>query len=93
MPQETKTAKTGEKDFMARLADAGEEAVQRIAELPGGNRMVAAFNDLRARVDDLTRKVRGIDALESRVDKLEREIASLKKPSSTARRASADKPS
>ncbi|CAN5291785.1 MAG: hypothetical protein H0U82_12440 [Actinobacteria bacterium] len=92
MPDATKTAKTGDKDLMTRLADAGEEAVQRIAELPGGNRMLAAFNDLRARVDDLTRKVRGIDALETRVAKLERDLASLKKSSSTTpRRSSAGK--
>ena len=62
----TDSAKLGERDFATRLADAGEEALQRIAELPGGQRALTAVNDLRTRVDDLTKKVRGIDALEAR---------------------------
>ena len=37
------------------------------------------MNDLRTRVDDLAKKVRGIDALEARVAKLEKELAALKK--------------
>lgn len=80
---ETTTKKSssvgGEKDFMKRLTDAGEDALQRLTELPGGQRAVTAFNDLRNRVDDLSRKVRGIDALEARVSKLEKELAALKK--------------
>ena len=70
----------GEKDFMPRLADAGEEALQRLTDLPGGQKAVAAFNDLRNRVDELAKKVRGIDALEARVAKLEKELTALKKP-------------
>lgn len=94
MPTETKPSeKAGERDLMARLADAGEDAIQRIAELPGGQRALTAFNDLRARVDELTKKVRGIDALEVRVAKLEKEVAALKKPKTAARRSTASKPS
>ena len=85
-------AKLGERDFMTRLADAGEEALQRLSELPGGQRALTAANDLRARVDDLTKKVRGIDALEARVAKLERELAALKKAKTPARRATPRKP-
>ncbi len=84
-------ARTGDKDLVSRLADAGEEALQRISDLPGGQKAVGAFNDLRARVDELSKKVRGIDALEARVAKLERELAGLKK--TPARRSSPRKPS
>lgn len=89
----TSSVKLGEKDLMTRLADAGEEALQRIAELPGGQRALTAVNDLRARVDDLTKKVRGIDALEERVAKLEKELAALKKAKTPARGSTARKPS
>jgi uncharacterized protein YceH (UPF0502 family) len=75
-----KVASGGDKDLVARLADAGEDALQRFAELPGGQRALNAFNDLRARVDDLGKKVRGIDALEARVSKLEKQVADLKRP-------------
>jgi hypothetical protein len=87
------SAKLGERDFMTRLADAGEEALQRLAELPGGQRALTAVNDLRARVDDLSKKVRGIDALEARVAKLEKELAALKKAKTPPRRSSTRKPS
>ena len=67
MTETTKDKKpTTEKDFVTRLADAGEEALHRLADLPGGQKALTAVNDLRARVDDLAKKVRGIDALEAR---------------------------
>jgi phage shock protein A len=68
---------------MTRLTGAGEEALQRIADLPGGQRALGAFNDLRTRVDDLTKKVRGIEELETRVAKLEKQVAELKPPRKT----------
>jgi hypothetical protein len=49
-----KSSGAKEKDFVTRLADAGEEALQRLSDLPGGQRAVTAFNDLRNRVDELT---------------------------------------
>jgi uncharacterized small protein (DUF1192 family) len=72
---------TQAKDVVSRLADRGEEALQRLADLPGGKRALQAFNDLRARVDELSKKVRGIDELEARVAKLEKELAGLKRAS------------
>jgi outer membrane murein-binding lipoprotein Lpp len=79
-------AKLGEKDFMSRLTEAGEEALHRISELPGGKRAVTAFNDLRNRVDDLSKRVRGIEKLEARVEKLEKDVAALKRAKPAARR-------
>ena len=93
MTETTKDKKpTAEKDFVTRLADAGEEALQRLAELPGGQKALTAANDLRARVDDLAKKVRGIDALEARVAKLEKELAALKRAESPTRRQAPRKP-
>ena len=69
------------RDEITVPADAGEEALQRLTELPGGQKAVSAFNDLRNRVDELGKKVRGIDALEARVTKLEKDLAALKKSS------------
>ena len=90
----SQSAKLGPKDFVSRLTEAGEDTLKRLSELPGGQRAVSAFNDLKSQVDDLGKKVRGIDALEARVTKLEKELAALKKgSSSTARRTTARKPS
>jgi hypothetical protein len=88
----TTTKTKADKDFVTRLADAGEEALQRIAELPGGQKALTAVNDLRTRVDDLAKKVRGIDALEERVVRLEKDVASLKKAKAPARGQAPRKP-
>ena len=66
-------------DVITRLASKGEEAIRRIVDLPGGQRALEAFNELKLRVDDLSKKVRGVDELEQRVAKLEKEIAALKR--------------
>jgi hypothetical protein len=92
MTTPTKDTPRAEKDFVTRLADAGEEALQRLSELPGGQKALTAFNDLRTRVDDLSKKVRGIDELEVRVAKLEKELAALKKAKAPARRQAPRKP-
>jgi phage shock protein A len=89
--RKTEDTKARDRDFVSRLADAGEDALHRIAELPGGTRAVTAFNELRTRVDELGKKVRGIEELEKRVAKLEKEIAALKRPKTPARRSTARK--
>ena len=66
-------------DVIARLAGKGEEAIKRLADLPGGQRALEAFNDLKARVDELSKRRRGVDELEQRVTKLEKELAALKR--------------
>jgi outer membrane murein-binding lipoprotein Lpp len=73
-----------DKDVLARLADRGEEALQKLADLPGGTKVLKALNDLRDRVDELGKKVRGIDALEARLERLEKEIAALKRDAKPA---------
>jgi hypothetical protein len=92
MVTHSKDTSKAEKDFVTRLADAGEEALQRLSELPGGQKALTAYNDLRNRVDELSKKVRGIDELEARVAKLERELATLKKAKAPTRRQAPRKP-
>jgi hypothetical protein len=80
------TTKKGDGDVIERLAGKGEQALQRLADLPGGTSALRAFNDLKQRVDDLSKRMRGVDALEKRIEKLEREVAALRraqKPSTT----------
>jgi hypothetical protein len=78
MSEATKTSKD-DRDMIARLAERGEQTIARLADLPGGTKALQAMNDLRARVDELGKKVRGIDALEQRVEKLETELAALRR--------------
>jgi uncharacterized small protein (DUF1192 family) len=82
MSQATETpteAPKDDRDVISRLAARGEQTLARLAELPGGTKAMQAVNDLRTRVDELGKKVRGIDELERRVAKLEKELASVKR--------------
>jgi DNA repair ATPase RecN len=83
----TTTQDKQDKDVLTKLANRGEEALQRVADLPGGTRALKAFNDLRERVDELTKKVRGIDRLEERIAKLEKEVATLRRQAKPAAKA------
>jgi hypothetical protein len=65
------------RDLLTRLADAGEEAIGRLAEAPGADRLTGVANSMRDRVDELQKRVRGIDALETRIAELERRLAAL----------------
>jgi hypothetical protein len=81
-----------DKDVLHRLADSGEEALQKfIGDLPGGNKVVGAANSLFARVDELTKRMRSLDPLERRVAELERRLDALDKPKPAAKRKTAAK--
>ena len=80
-----------QKDLLSRLADAGEDAISKLAEMPGGHRAIEAMNALKNRVDELQQRLRSLDPLERKVSELEKRLEALegKRP---ARRASASKP-
>jgi hypothetical protein len=83
-----------------RLADLGEEAIQRIGNAPGGDRVLAAMAGTRDRLDDLQKRVRGLEELDKRVATIERRLDKLegkgkttaRKSTSTARRKSSSSP-
>lgn len=79
-------AQGGQKDLLARLADAGEEALQRLASSPGADRLTGVVTNMRDQLDALTTKVRGIDQLEKRLEALERRVDRLSKSSTPARK-------
>ena len=85
------------KDLLAMLADRGEEAIQRLSDAPGADRLLGAAQALRDRMDEMQKRLRGIDAIERRVAELEKRVDALSAPStrsrSTARkRTTASKP-
>jgi hypothetical protein len=77
------------KDLLTRLADAGEEAIQRLGEVPGGRRALDAVSGLRDRIDELQQRVRRVDELEKRVAALEKKVGDLSKPRTTRRTTTA----
>lgn len=80
------------KDLLSRLADAGEEAIQKLSEVPGGKRVRDAVNGVRDRVDELQHRVRNLAELEKRVKALEKKVEELGKPRPRRRTTTARKP-
>ena len=79
------------KDILSRVADLSEEALQKLPSFPGGERLLDAVHQSRIRLDEMQKRLRGVDVLERRVDELEKRLAKLEKPA-TAKAAATKKP-
>ncbi len=71
-------------NIVDRIADLGEEAIQRIGNAPGGDRVLAAMAGTRDRLDDLQKRVRGLEELDKRVASIERRLDKLEGKGKTA---------
>ncbi|HEY5058845.1 MAG TPA: hypothetical protein VII51_07485 [Gaiellaceae bacterium] len=82
-------AQTRKKDLLGRLADISEDAIQRLHDAPGADRMLGTLTTMRDRIDELQKRVRGQEALERRLAALERKVEKLAKGDSpgTTRRS------
>jgi TolA-binding protein len=81
-------ARPRQRNIVERLADVGEEAIQRIGNAPGADRVLGALNTMRDRVDDLQKRVRGLEQLEKRLGAAERRLDKLEGKGSTSPRKS-----
>jgi hypothetical protein len=81
-------AGSGQRNLVTRLADAGEEAIQKLGDAPGADRLLGAMNAMRDRVDELQKQMRGFDEVEKRLSTIERRLDKLegKTPASSRRR-------
>jgi len=79
------------KSTLDRLTSLGEEVIGKASQNPNLARVVGAATQLRDRVDDLSKRVRGLEGMEKRIAELE---GRLKKLESAQKRAvsSAKKP-
>jgi hypothetical protein len=82
-----RTAK--QNDILTRFTELGHEALNRLTEVPGGGKIVDMLNDSKTRLDEMQKRLRGLDELEKRVAKLEKQLAvGGPKPSPGAKKAS-----
>jgi hypothetical protein len=70
-------AESPQKNLVTRLADVGEEAIQRLGGAPGGDRLVGAVNTLRNRMDEMQKRLRGLDEVEERLASVEQRLDAL----------------
>jgi phage shock protein A len=95
---DTAVAPPRQKNIVERLADAGEEAIQRFGNAPGADRVLGALNSMRDRLDEMQKRLRGLDELEKRLTAVEKRLDKVegkgqssgtrKTPSSSTRRKS-----
>jgi hypothetical protein len=83
---------TQPKDIFSRVQDLGEEALNKLSDVPGGSRLLEMANQSRSRLDEMQKRLRGLDVLERRVDQLERRVDALTKKPAAARKPAARKP-
>jgi hypothetical protein len=81
-------AQRGQKDLLHKLADKGEEAISKLADVPAADKVVGAVTGMGKRLDEMQKRVRGLESIEKRVAALERRVDKLADTTgSTKRRA------
>jgi ApbE superfamily uncharacterized protein (UPF0280 family) len=78
-------AGTRRTDLLGRLADMSEDAIQKLSDAPGADRVLGALNTLKDRTDDLQKRVRGLEDLEKRLAAVEAKVAKLSKAEKNAK--------
>ena len=63
-----------------RLASLGEEVLGKAAHNPAAARVLQGAMQLKERVDELAKRVRGLEAMEKRLADVEARLAKLEKP-------------
>lgn len=79
------------KDFMARLADRGEQVVGRITDLPGAKTLVDSMASMTKQLNETQRRLRSLDPLEKRVTALEKRLEKIEGKGSSAKRTTTRK--
>lgn len=75
---------------ISQLASLGEEVLGKASQNPTAARVIGGAMQLKDRVDDLSKRVRGLEAMEQRIDALEQrldEIEKSKRKTTTAKKA------
>jgi hypothetical protein len=65
---------------LAQLASLGEEVLDKASQNPTAARVLQGAVQLRDRVDDLGKRVRGLEQMEQRLSQLEERLAKLEGP-------------
>ena len=66
--------------LLGKLADAGEEAISKVGDMAGMQRLSSAVGGMRERLDEMQKRLRGLDEIEQRLEKLEKRVDALAKP-------------
>ena len=65
------------KSTIDRLTSLGEEVLGKASQNPTAHRVLQGALQMKDRVDDLSKRVRGLEAMEKKIAQLEKRIAKL----------------
>ena len=65
------------KSTLERLTSLGEEVIGKASQNPNLARVVGAATQLKDRVDDLSKRVRGLESMEKRIAELDERLKKL----------------
>ena len=65
------------KSTLERLTTLGEEVIGKASQNPNLARVVGAATQLKDRVDDLSKRVRGLESMEKRIAELDERLKKL----------------
>jgi hypothetical protein len=82
-------AQRGQKDLLHKLADKGEEAISKLADVPAADKVLNAASGMGKRLDDMQKKLRGLESVEKRLAALERRVDKLADTTGTKKRRAA----
>jgi TolA-binding protein len=81
-------AKAPQRTLVSRLADAGEEAIQKLGGARGADRLLGAMNSMRDRMDDMQKQLRALTSIEKRLTAIERRLDKVEGKGTSARKSS-----
>jgi len=85
------------KNPLDRLANLGEEVLGKASQSPTAARVIQSAMQMKDRVDDLSKRVRGLEAMEKRLNVLEKRLDKLeakpKRATSSAKKKTSSKSS
>jgi hypothetical protein len=80
------------KSTIDRLTSLGEDVIGKASQYPTANRVLQGAMQMRDRVDDLSKRVRGLEAMQKQITELEKRIAKLEGAAKRAAKSSGAPP-
>jgi cell division protein FtsB len=77
---------------LTQLASLSEDVLEKASQNPTAARLVQSATQARDRLDDLTKRVRGLEAMEKRIAELEERVVKLETKKPPAARKAAPSP-
>ena len=77
------------KSTIDRLTSLGEDVIGKASQYPTANRVLQGAMQMKERVDDLSKRVRGLEAMEKQIAELEKRIGKLEGAAKRAAKSSA----